>query len=199
MDNERRIKVGDTVHIKDTDIEDVVIAIHGNNAFLRDNGSKHIRLCEFVAGYDKVVDKAVKTLEDLKESNDKQQINDIKIWDDIEDKEERFNAIYEGMGDAVDYNFTDIEKSAIAALKIHQLIEAGYGGVITEEENLKSGKKYCISPYVNNDFEYEGLKVLCALYLDDKTVSFHTEEQAKEFIKYPPNVQLLRDYYRVEY
>ena len=101
----------------------------------------------------------------------------------------------------VDCSFTEkdtpIEKAALTLLKIHQLIEVGYGGNVTEEENLKLKRKYTIVPFVNNQGIFEGFKVLGALYLDSKHVSFHTEEQAKEFLSRPENVQLLRDYFQI--
>lgn len=77
-----------------------------------------------------------------------------------------------------------IERSALALLKIHQLIEIGYGGNITDEENYYDDwtiDSYSFIP-VKNDF---GVRHIC----------FHTKEQAYEFLSYPENIQLLRDYF----
>lgn len=90
-----------------------------------------------------------------------------------------------------------IEKSALALLKIHQLIEVGYGGNITNKEWLRSTNTpifvIVIDPYkdnfmridsVDNGFEH-------GIY----HVAFHTKAQAEEFLSYHENLQLLKDYF----
>jgi len=84
-----------------------------------------------------------------------------------------------------------IEKSAIALLKIHQLIEVGYGGNITDEEwaddNLIKYTIKCRNNKIssNNTFEFKDV------------LAFHTEAQRDEFLSYPENLELLKDYYNV--
>ena len=96
----------------------------------------------------------------------------------------------------MDYGSTEpIVKSAVALLKIHQLIEASYGGLVTHSENIGTEMKHTIIPYVDNEFKYKGLKALGTCYLDNRHISFHTKEQAEEFLSYPENVQLLKDYF----
>lgn len=98
----------------------------------------------------------------------------------------------------MDYGSTEpIVKSALALLKIYQLIEAGYGGLVTHSENIGTKMKHTIAPYVDNKFQYKGLKVLGTCYLDNRHISFHTKEQATEFLSYPENVQLLKDYFMI--
>lgn len=85
---------------------------------------------------------------------------------------------------------TPIEKSALALLKIHQLIKAGYGGNVTNEEWKNIDKyKYIIS----TTFHVESKMHFCS----KNHIAFHTKEQAKEFLKYPENVQLLKDYFMI--
>ena len=118
-----------------------------------------------------------------------------KTWSDIED--------YIGFNNRNDYcvdvtgNFTrrntPIERSALALLKIHQLIEVGYGGNVTNEEWHKEIDVYYIHPGVHNKFYIDYTN----LYGNKKHIAFHTKEQAKEFLEYPENVQLLRDYYMI--
>lgn len=92
----------------------------------------------------------------------------------------------------MDYGSTEpIVKSAVALLKIHQLIEAGYGRNISIEEwNNPTILKYiviCRGNNINED-EYK---------LQKEAVAFHTAEQRKEFLSCPENVQLLKDYFMI--
>lgn len=96
----------------------------------------------------------------------------------------------------VDCSFTEkdtpIEKSALALLKIHQLIEIGYGGNVTEEEWKDDNWKYSITCDGKNKC-FEVIRVCWQKYI----ISFHTKEQTEEFLSYPENVQLLRDYFQI--
>ena len=86
-----------------------------------------------------------------------------------------------------------IYKSMFALLKIHQLIEAGYGGNVTDEEWKKEIDVYYVFYGVHNKFYVEYTN----LYGNKRHIAFHTKEQAKEFLSYPENVQLLKDYYMI--
>lgn len=90
-------------------------------------------------------------------------------------------------------NNTPIEKSALALLKIHQLIEVGYGGNITNEEwNDSIIEKFIIYP-IKDGFGIDHRFKLRAF----RHIAFHTKEQAKEFLSYPENVQLIKDFYMI--
>ena len=103
--------------------------------------------------------------------------------------------------DGKDYlaNNTPIEKSALALLKIHQLIEVGYGGNVTDEEwrNDKVKKWYFVpnkqySPDKGNDM----WEIVYSMdYYKKRNIAFHTNEQAEEFLSRPENIQLLKDYH----
>lgn len=88
-------------------------------------------------------------------------------------------------------NDSAIEKSALALLKIHQLIEVGYGGNITNDEwNNPKISKYvviCRGKIIE--------EIICALQRE--AIAFHTEEQRREFLKYPENIRLVKDYYMI--
>lgn len=99
---------------------------------------------------------------------------------------------------------TPIEKSALALLKIHQLIETGYGGNITNKEweiiNSKEWKivnnyksLYIITLHYNNKIKYVRVTDVDSY----SQIAFHTKEQAEEFLKYPENIQLLKDYFMI--
>lgn len=90
---------------------------------------------------------------------------------------------------------SSIERSALALLKIHQLIEVEYGGNVTNEEWKNTTKlKWYFVPNIADLFD-----VMCSQnYNKKRNIAFHTEEQAKEFLKYPENFQLLKDYFMIE-
>lgn len=89
-----------------------------------------------------------------------------------------------------------IEKSALALLKIHQLIEFGYGRNITNEEWINQNTKYLINPICHKD-SYEFIITKTSFFPDKFHIAFHTEKQAEEFLKYPENIQLLKDYFMI--
>lgn len=95
----------------------------------------------------------------------------------------------------IDYEPTEpIEKSALALLKIHQLIEVGYGGnVINDEWIDRDITKYFIS------FDNDNLIGIEKTILSEEFshIAFHTKEQAIEFLKYPENIELLKDYFMI--
>ena len=88
---------------------------------------------------------------------------------------------------------TPIEKSALALLKIHQLIEVGYGGNVKNRDRINF---YTIQwSYECNRFIIRNF----GPFLEDcgTPLCFHTKEQAIEFLSYPDNIQLLKDYFTV--
>ena len=86
-----------------------------------------------------------------------------------------------------------IEKSALALLKIHQLIEVGYGGNVKNRDRVNF---YIIQwSYECNRFIIRNF----GPFLEDSgtPLCFHTKKQAIEFLSYPENVQLLKDYFMI--
>lgn len=92
-----------------------------------------------------------------------------------------------------------IEKSALALLKIYQLIEIGYGGYPTKEDydNANYERLWTVRIYKtdDNDFIF-GIAPLEGECFKNN-IAFHTIEQANEFISYPENIQLLKDYFMI--
>ena len=113
-----------------------------------------------------------------------------KTWSELENTDGK-NYYLKYIHRKLDYNcsiceYSPIEKSALALLKIHQLIEVGYGGNIGSDERYLDTRTIDPTGFcpVRNDFEV-------------RHIAFHTEEQAKEFLKHPENVQLLKDYFMI--
>jgi len=83
-----------------------------------------------------------------------------------------------------------IEKAALALIKIHQLIEVGYGGNIADREWEHNYPKFCVlcrdKQITNAEYTYQR-----------EPVSFHTDAQRNEFLSYPENVQLVKDFYMI--
>lgn len=90
---------------------------------------------------------------------------------------------------------TPIEKSALALLKINQLIEVGYGGNITNEEWVAQGCRKWVIVSDSNDGNF--IVVTTRDSYMRKNPAFHTEEQAEEFLSKPENVKLLKDYFQI--
>lgn len=87
-----------------------------------------------------------------------------------------------------------IEKSALALLKIHQLIKVGYGGNVSKDEFFDER----IMKYIINLEKEEGrFRIYQGINMMNTHIAFHTKEQAEEFLSYPKNVQLLRDYFQI--
>lgn len=86
-----------------------------------------------------------------------------------------------------------IEKSALALLKIHQLIEVGYGGNITNTECNNRNTKYAIVYNCDKRNKFN-IEVFCNTR---QFIAFHTIKQAEEFISYPENIQLLENYFMI--
>jgi len=96
-------------------------------------------------------------------------------------------------------NPTPIERSALALLKIYQLIEVGYGGNITDGWFGHSDTPIWIILPEFNQGNFLGIYEVDDLA--DKGIhhiAFHTKEQAEEFFSYPENVQLIKDFYIIQ-
>ena len=84
-----------------------------------------------------------------------------------------------------------ISNKCQATIKIAKLIELGYGGMVTEEENSDTKiKKYAPFYYGESGFVIE-----CLYRSQDRVLCFHTQQQAEEFMSYPENVELVKQYH----
>ena len=81
-------------------------------------------------------------------------------------------------------------KAALALAQISQLMPY-YGGEITDEEWKNNKRKFTIVAYNGEikPFTHVNNKVL---------IAFHTEQQRTEFMSFPENVQLVKDFYMVD-
>lgn len=81
-------------------------------------------------------------------------------------------------------------KAALALAQISQLMPY-YGGEITDEEWKNNRRKFTIVAYNGEikPFTNVNNKVL---------IAFHTEQQRTEFMSFPENVQLVKDFYMVD-
>lgn len=115
----------------------------------------------------------------------------IKTWEDLEMEYGDFDWYIGGNTSIVSGILT---KKVIATLKIAKLIELGYGGMVTEEEWMENGHN---KGFYSIWADAKG-KIECTLVYDSKEfIAFHTQQQAEEFLSYPKNVELLKQYYMV--
>ncbi|AXF52175.1 MAG: hypothetical protein [crAssphage sp. isolate ctcc615] len=121
--------------------------------------------------------KTIKTYNELKNSN----------------KEITYNlSTIDKYGCDKEIEYSPIEKSVLALLKIYQLIEVGYGGNMTDKEWNGKNNYRCIQ-YNSYSKNFKIINLIENKHL----IAFHTEEQAIKFLSYPENVQLLKDYFMV--
>ena len=136
----------------------------------------------------------ISNMEDLFGEENLQPEPMIKTWKDVVENnpdcnfQEYLDSISEGPGMALGIN--PICQKMIATYKIQKLIELGYGGMVTDEEwkNVEL-KKYGIicRPYNKELFIKDVWNEQCF-------ISFHTKQQAVEFMSYPENVKLVEQY-----
>lgn len=118
----------------------------------------------------------------------------VKTWEDLV-KHNLVNPLIvrELTGYAIDACDEKIGNKVEATLKIAKLIELGYGGMVTEEENNDSKiKKYAPFYYGESGFVIE-----CLYRSQDRVLCFHTQQQAEDFMSYPENVQLVKQYFQI--
>ena len=84
-----------------------------------------------------------------------------------------------------------VTSKIIATYKISRIIELGYGGMVSEEEwRDKDLFKWYIVPGI------EGKLVIDSSYENwQEFVSFHTKQQAEEFMSHESNRKLVEQYY----
>ena len=139
---------------------------------------------------------AITQLEWLFDKENLQPKPKVKTWEDVEKIEggkiSVDSKVITPNGRAWGLNIKYHNK-AEATLKLAILIELGYGGMIKEEEwknNLK--EKYCITWAAPNQKFH-----LCTMNNIYHFIAFHTPEQRDEFMSYPENVELVRQYYMI--
>ena len=122
-------------------------------------------------------------------------VQNIKTWEDIEKELPEFFKLSNSPNPMMIQSNelrNRLFKKVMAIYKIAILIEYGYGGAISDEEwEDTMFKKYGIlyRPYKN------GKKLFIKDIWDEKCfIAFHTREQAKEFMSYPENIELIRQY-----
>lgn len=129
--------------------------------------------------------KVPKTWNELCEAAQVQQyeaITDV-IFDDNDKMIDESSAVGENI---------KLAKSALALLKIHQLIEVGYGGNPSTKEKInRDNSLYEIS------IDSDGELTVEYLALPTNHIAFRTKEQAEEFLSYLENIQLLKDYFMI--
>lgn len=138
--------------------------------------------------------------------SEKQKNNPPKTWIQLIKSGNHYDSYDLGRGDldvalvefeefnsrSYSYLVTPVEKSALALLRIHQLIEVGYGGNPSTKEKInRDNSLYEIS------IDSDGELTVEYLALPTNHIAFHTKEQAEEFLSYLENIQLLKDYFMI--
>lgn len=88
-----------------------------------------------------------------------------------------------------------LSRSALALMKIYQLIELGYGGVPTAEE---WNDKCCELTYKMAYQPFEGLCGWCFNQsYKQSPIAFHSATRADEFLSHESNIQLLKEFFMI--
>lgn len=124
----------------------------------------------------------------------------IKTWEDVKTVNNLSMQEYENSFDERSVEFYNEEpklyNKLIATYKIAKLIELGYGGMVTEEEyilNEHSTDDDFWSIWMNGKGEIECTKVENCREL----LTFHTREQAEDFMSYSENIKLIKQYFMI--
>ena len=116
----------------------------------------------------------------------------IKTWEDVE---EEYAICKEDISvlENLCYCEHKIIQKLIATYKISKLIGVGYGGLPTKKEYEEDGAWQIIPHRETYDEKFKFKIVMDFQY--KSFISFHNEEQAKEFMSYPENVELIEQYF----
>lgn len=120
----------------------------------------------------------------------------IKTWEDVEKE----NQEYFSRSNAPNPMFIQsaelrdkLLKKTMATYKIATLIELGYGGAVSDEEwNDDTFNKFSIQ--WDEEDNCPTIRCHCSRNWSD-FVSFHTQQQAEEFMSHSENVELVKQYY----
>ena len=141
----------------------------------------------------------ISNMEDLFGKENLQSEPKIKTWEDVEKKHpEDFshsnapNPMFIPSQEVRD----KLLKKVMAIYKIATLIELGYGGMVSEEEwRDENAEKWSVL-YNHNFGDFDIVKMTKG-YGWKSFISFHTKQQADEFMSYPENKELIKQYYMV--
>lgn len=145
--------------------------------------------CEWLEDYfgKENLQSKIKTWEDLEKDGFSVEGDYLCEFDNYnDDKAEIFKEAISYKGE-----FSDkLILKAIATLKIAKLIEIGYGGVVTDEE----WKDYRVHKYCVVLDMCGKLSIECRKGNSHEFIAFHTIQQTEEFLSYPKNIELVRNY-----
>ena len=120
--------------------------------------------------------------------------NQLKNWDDLLSSRnfETYCADISYSGEDILFHHSKVEYAAVSLLKIYQIIDKGYGGIVKSSEYNGYTGYYQI--------RYDAVKRKFIVFKNCVTpshIAFHTEEQANEFLSDSKNIKLFQYYYMV--
>lgn len=133
----------------------------------------------------------IKTLEDKFGKHNLQPESKIKTWEDVEKENTICKEDISTLEDLC-YCEYKIIKKLIATYKIAKLIELGYGGIVTEEDWKDDNVEKVSIIYI--PFGKECFDIYCNSRRKE-FITFHTKQQAEEFMSYPENRKLVEQFY----
>ena len=117
----------------------------------------------------------------------------IKTWADVEKEHFDYKKDVDFMGETIGFAGSKVFPKLVATYQISKIIELGYGGVVSEEEwQNDTLMKYTLKN-VGGTIAYNDTTD------DYGFVAFHTEQQREEFMSYPDNVKLVKQYFEIKF
>lgn len=147
---------------------------------------------------DRYFEGSVNTFEQLFGKENLQPEPEIKTWVDVE-KEHPEHFCRSNVPNPMLIPSQELRdkllKKSIATYKIATLIELGYGGMVTDEEwKDTTSNKFSIE--WDEEDNCPTIRCHCSRNWAD-FISFHTKQQAEEFMSYPENRELIKQYYMI--
>ncbi|MCH5234491.1 MAG: hypothetical protein J1E16_04295 [Muribaculaceae bacterium] len=129
----------------------------------------------------------------------------IKTWEDVEKENEVIKNIFKNLEFHIHrdlpYKEHDlIKRKILATYQIQQLIELGYGGIVSEEEWKKSSSYekedaiWSIECEYKKNYDGPQFRIACG-WEQVCFPAFHSKELAEEFMSHESNRQLVQQYF----
>lgn len=118
--------------------------------------------------------------------------NEIKTWKDFAN---RYGAEPEIHLNPYSSYTGNIEKGAIALLRLYDVISTGYGGWVDQKYVDEHDHVVCV--YLNTNKGYNDIRI-SHIFKDEllnARIAFVNSDYANEFLSHPENVELIKDYY----
>lgn len=136
----------------------------------------------------------INALEDKFGKHNLQPKPKIKTWEDMVKQYPHFKDDIDKLERDILYGWNKLREKLIACYKIAKLIEIAYGGMVNEEEY---DTKVFYNIVANRKDKKIELNIVSNYDAVGNILTFRSYESAYEFMSYPENVELIKQYYMI--